>query len=78
MPGGQGTFSYSSTGLLPKTHQQGKRRAGEVLGAVINHYGDVEEFTATRTAGLVGRTRCTIFPGEETVIFGEIVERRTP
>jgi hypothetical protein len=24
------------------------------------------------------RTRCTIFPGEETVIFGEIVERLTP
>jgi predicted deacylase len=78
----KGTFSYSSMGgFFRKIASPGQVvRRGEVLGAVINHYGDVlEEYTANQDGMVLWiRTRCTIFPGEETVIFGEIAERLTP
>ena len=75
----KGTFSYSSAGgFFRKLTNPGQSvKQGELLGVVINHYGDVlEEFKASQD-GLVLwiRTRCTIFPGEEAVIFGELLER---
>jgi len=78
----KGTFSYSASGgFFRKLAEPGRPvKRGDLLGAVINHYGDVlEEFKADQD-GLVLwiRTRCTIFPGEETVIFGEILERVRP
>ncbi len=78
----KGTFSYSSTGgFFRKLTRPGQAvRQGEVMGAVVNHYGDVlEEFKASQDGIVLWiRTRCTTFPGEEAVIFGEIVERMRP
>jgi predicted deacylase len=78
----KGTFSYSSVGgFFRKLTSPGQVvRQGEIMGAVVNHYGDVlEEFKASQDGIVLWiRTRCTTFPGEEVVIFGEIVERMWP
>ena len=78
----KGTFAYSSVGgFFRKLANPGQSvTQGELLGVIINHYGDVlEEFKASQD-GLVLwiRTRCTVFPGEEAVIFGELLERIRP
>lgn len=78
----KGTFSYSAKGgFFRKLTSPGQAvRQGEVMGAVVNHHGDVlEEFRASQDGIILWiRTRCTTFPGEEVVIFGEIVERMRP
>lgn len=75
----KGTFSYSTTGgFFRKLADPGQAvKRGETLGTVVNHYGDtLEEFTASQDGMVLWiRTRCTMFPGEEAVIFGEIIER---
>jgi uncharacterized protein len=78
----KGTFAYSSMGgffrQCARPGQSVKR--GDVMGMIINHYGDVLEEVKASQDGLVlwVRTRCTTFPGEEVVIFGEILERMKP
>ena len=73
-----GTFSYSTVGgFFRKLRSAGHAvKHGEVMGAIVNHYGDVlEEFTAPEDGLILWiRTKPTTFPGEEAVIFGRIVE----
>jgi predicted deacylase len=75
----KGTFAYSSVGgFFRKLSSAGDTvRHGDVMGSVIDHYGDtLEEFKAPQDGIVLWiRTRSAIFPGEEAVIFGEIVER---
>jgi hypothetical protein len=78
----KGTFAYSTMGgFFRRVAQPGQSvKQGDILGAIINHYGDVLEEVKATQDGLVlwARTRCTTFPGEEVVIFGEILERMKP
>lgn len=78
----KGTFAYSSMGGFFRKHAHPGQsvKQGDILGAIINHYGDVLEEVKANQDGLVlwVRTRCTTFPGEEVVIFGEILERMKP
>lgn len=77
-----GTFSYTgSGGFFRKLASAGQAvKQGDVMGAVVNHYGDVlEEFKAPGDGIVIWiRTRATTFPGEEAVIFGRILETITP
>jgi len=67
LPGGPLGIQYPGRGRDPNV-------------AVVDHYGDELEVFKAPQDGIVLwiRTRSTTFPGEEAVIFGEIVEKIKP
>ena len=73
-----GTFAYSGTGgfFRPEVAPGALVKAGDPIGRVLSHWGDEVEQCAAPTDGMVLwiRKRAAIFPGEEVVIFGEILE----
>lgn len=78
----KGTFAYSTAGgFFRKLKSVGEPvKQGDVMAAVVDHYGDELEVFKAPQDGIVLwiRTRSITFPGEEAVIFGEIVEKMKP
>lgn len=73
-----GTFAYSSHGgfFRPDVAVGATVKAGDPVGRIISHWGDVVELFNAPKDGMVlwTRKRASIFPGEEVVIFGDLVE----
>jgi predicted deacylase len=78
----RGTFALASCGGFFRAEAAPGQavRQNDPIGAIVNHWGDTLELIRAPRDGLVLwiRWRSTIFPGEEAVIFAEVVGRIKP
>jgi len=73
-----GGFARASAGGFLELHMQpgDRRRAGEPLATIVDHVGTVRERVVAPADGIVLWTRRvhTVQPGDELVIFGELLD----
>lgn len=77
----RGTFALANHGGFFRAEASPGQavRQNDLIGTILNHWGDTLEVIRAPRDGLVLwiRWRSTIFPGDEAVIFAEIVGRTT-
>jgi len=75
-----GSFGRAAAGGFLELHMEPgeRKRAGEPLATIVDHVGEVRERVAAPADGIVLWTRRlhTVQPGDELVIFGEVLEER--
>ncbi len=78
----QGTLrQVSSAGFFRAAMRPGQAvKADEVLATVVNHFGETAEVLRAPRDGVVlwMRSRPPILPGDDAVVFAEVVDRITP